>query len=345
MDLYGPLWSIWQWNPQLKQYRFDYIISKAYLRNDRELWYQQSLTSLCTIEWIPPAIYRLLGALWRHCHYDVIMTSQCHAGVPATGTYSWITFVTLWHMEHILWNISQNTFHRTHFAEHISRNTFQGTHFMEQHFAEKHFAEHFMEHILQNTLNRTHFVEHFAAHILWNTLHRNTLWNTFHGTHFAEHILWNTFHGTLCGTHFMEHTLWNTFCGTLCGTHFTEHTSQNTFCRNTLHGTHFTEHISWNTFHRTHFVEHTSQSTLCRTHFTEHISWNTLRNTFRGTQWPNLGVFFQNPLVDHIGVYSDTNDKQELTAIEYEEYRPKISSVVNLKLGAAHFWTKVVSFT
>ena len=81
----------------VKQYRFDYKVSKAYLRNDRELWYQQSLTSLCTIEWIPPAIYRLLGALWRHCHYDVIMTSQCHAGTPATGTYSWITFVTLWH--------------------------------------------------------------------------------------------------------------------------------------------------------------------------------------------------------------------------------------------------------
>ena len=47
----------------VKQYGFDYKVSKAYLRNDRELWYQQSLTSLCTIEWIPPAIYRLLDAL------------------------------------------------------------------------------------------------------------------------------------------------------------------------------------------------------------------------------------------------------------------------------------------
>ena len=47
----------------VKQYKFDYKVSKAYLRNDRELWYQQSLTSLCTIEWIPPAIYRLLDAL------------------------------------------------------------------------------------------------------------------------------------------------------------------------------------------------------------------------------------------------------------------------------------------
>ena len=37
----------------IEQYNLIYTFEKAYLRNHRELWYQQSLTSLCTIELIP----------------------------------------------------------------------------------------------------------------------------------------------------------------------------------------------------------------------------------------------------------------------------------------------------
>ena len=38
----------------IEQYKLIYtLLIKTYLRNHRELWYQQSLTSLCTIEWIP----------------------------------------------------------------------------------------------------------------------------------------------------------------------------------------------------------------------------------------------------------------------------------------------------
>ena len=37
----------------IEQYSLIYTFEKTYLRNHRELWYQQSLTSLCTIELIP----------------------------------------------------------------------------------------------------------------------------------------------------------------------------------------------------------------------------------------------------------------------------------------------------
>ena len=37
----------------IEQYNLIYTFEKTYLRNHRELWYQQSLTSLCTIELIP----------------------------------------------------------------------------------------------------------------------------------------------------------------------------------------------------------------------------------------------------------------------------------------------------
>ena len=38
----------------IEQYNLTYAFEKkTYLRNHRELWYQQSLTSLCTIELIP----------------------------------------------------------------------------------------------------------------------------------------------------------------------------------------------------------------------------------------------------------------------------------------------------
>ena len=41
-------------NHTIEQYNLIYTFKKeTYLRNHRELWYQQSLTSLCTIELIP----------------------------------------------------------------------------------------------------------------------------------------------------------------------------------------------------------------------------------------------------------------------------------------------------
>ena len=40
-------------NHLIEQYNLIYTFEKTYLRNHRELWYQQSLTSLCTIELIP----------------------------------------------------------------------------------------------------------------------------------------------------------------------------------------------------------------------------------------------------------------------------------------------------
>ena len=38
---------------RIEQYNLIYTFEKTYLRNHRDLWYQQSLTSLCTIELIP----------------------------------------------------------------------------------------------------------------------------------------------------------------------------------------------------------------------------------------------------------------------------------------------------
>ena len=67
-----------------------------------------------------------------------------------------------------------------------------------------------------------------------------------------------------------------------------------------------TRNISLNTFCRTHFAGHTLQNTLHGTHLAEHIWQNTLQNTMTKFRW----FFFQNSLVDHIGVYSETNDKK-----------------------------------
>ena len=81
----------------IEQYKLIYLFKKPTWGITES--YGISKVSPVCVPWngFPCYLY-VLKTLMTSWHYDVIMTSWLHLVFPATSTYSWIAFVTLWHL-------------------------------------------------------------------------------------------------------------------------------------------------------------------------------------------------------------------------------------------------------